>query len=159
MSEGELEAMFDTCFEYDDHLRTNGHWAGGEAFEPPDAAVTVSWEIGKVATTDGPYAKTKAHLVGILILVARDMHHAPRSMSHQPAVEFGSIFETRPVPDMSERIKAGILRRIAPQQGCWRRAGDSRFLPNRGGIETVDFPYEERTNPQAKSTVGGEPRN
>ncbi len=29
MTEGERNAMFDTSFEYDDHLRANGHWAGG----------------------------------------------------------------------------------------------------------------------------------
>jgi hypothetical protein len=31
MTEGEQHAMFDTCFEYDDHLRANGHWTGEEA--------------------------------------------------------------------------------------------------------------------------------
>src|SRR4051812_43759269 len=30
MTESERNAMFDTCFEYDDHLRASGHWAGGE---------------------------------------------------------------------------------------------------------------------------------
>ena len=25
MTEGELQTMFDTCFEYDDHLRASGH--------------------------------------------------------------------------------------------------------------------------------------
>jgi len=28
MSEAERNAMFDTCFEYDDHLRAGGHWVG-----------------------------------------------------------------------------------------------------------------------------------
>jgi hypothetical protein len=28
MTEAERNAMFDTCFEYDDHLRANGHFAG-----------------------------------------------------------------------------------------------------------------------------------
>src|SRR5690349_6374403 len=27
MTEAQRNAMFDTCFEYDDHLRANGHWA------------------------------------------------------------------------------------------------------------------------------------
>jgi hypothetical protein len=26
MTEGEKDAMFDTRFAYDDHLRANGHW-------------------------------------------------------------------------------------------------------------------------------------
>jgi hypothetical protein len=29
MAAAEQNAMFDTCFDYDDHLRANGHWAGG----------------------------------------------------------------------------------------------------------------------------------
>ena len=34
LPESERNAMFDACFEYDDHLRANGHWAGGE-WPPP----------------------------------------------------------------------------------------------------------------------------
>ena len=50
MTEGERNAMFDTSFEYDDRLRANGHWAGGEAFQPPQTALTLYWKNGKVAT-------------------------------------------------------------------------------------------------------------
>ena len=31
MSESEQKAMLDECFGYDDQLRKNGHWVGGEA--------------------------------------------------------------------------------------------------------------------------------
>ena len=41
MTEGERNAMFDECFDYDDHLRANGHWAGGEALQPSETALTV----------------------------------------------------------------------------------------------------------------------
>jgi hypothetical protein len=70
--------MFDICFEYDDHLRANGHWAGGEALQSPETALTLYLKNGKVATTDGPYAETKEQLGGILVLEARDMNHAVR---------------------------------------------------------------------------------
>jgi len=30
MTEAEKQAMFDACFNYDDHLRANGHWVGGQ---------------------------------------------------------------------------------------------------------------------------------
>jgi hypothetical protein len=70
MTECEQPAMVDTCFEYDDHLRANGHWAGGEALQPPETALTLYWKNGKVATTDGPYAETKEQLGGILVLEA-----------------------------------------------------------------------------------------
>lgn len=111
MTEDELATMFDTCFEYDDHLRANGNWAGGEALEPPEAALTVYWKNGRVATTDGPYAETKEQLGGILILEARDMNHAAQLMSQHPAVASGSIFEIRPAADLSELIAASEMRR------------------------------------------------
>ena len=66
LPEGERNSMFDQCFDYDDHLRANGHWAGGEALQGAETALTVYWKNGKVATTDGPYAETKEQLGGIL---------------------------------------------------------------------------------------------
>jgi hypothetical protein len=111
MSETERNAMFDACFDYDDHLRANGHFTGGEGLEPAENALTVYWKNGKVATTDGPYAETKEQLGGILILEARDMNQAQQLMAQHPALKFGSIFEIRPVGDMSDIIKASVQRR------------------------------------------------
>jgi len=111
MSEGERNAMFDACFDYDDYLRANGHFTGGEALQPAESGLTVYWKNGKVATTDGPYAETKEQLGGILILEARDMNHAQQLMAQHPALRFGSIFEIRPVGDMSEIMKASEQRR------------------------------------------------
>src|SRR3982750_4569653 len=68
MTESERNAMFDMCFDYDDHLRANGHWAGGEGLQGPETALTLSWKNGEVTTTDGPYAETKEQLGGILVL-------------------------------------------------------------------------------------------
>jgi hypothetical protein len=111
MSESERNAMFDKCFEYDDHLRANGHWVGGEALQPKETALTLSWKNGKMATTDGPYAETKEQLGGILFLEARDMNHAVQLMGRHPAMTFGTIWEIRPVGDMSEIEKASEERR------------------------------------------------
>ena len=111
MTEDERHAMFDECFEYDDHLRANGHSAGGEALQPPEAALTLYWKNGKVATTDGPYAETKEQLGGIGVLEARDMNHAVRLMSQHPALKYGTLWEIRPAADMSEIIKASEQRR------------------------------------------------
>ena len=111
MTDTERNAMFDACLEYDDHLRANGHWAGGEALQGPETALTVSRKNGKVATTDGPYAETKEQIGGILILEARDMNHAQQLMAQHPALKFGTIFEIRPIGDLSEIIKASEQRR------------------------------------------------
>ena len=111
MTETERKAMFDTCFEYDDHLRASGHWAGGEGLEPGESALTVYWKNGKVAITDGPFAETKEQLGGIIVLEARDMNQAVQLMGQHPALTFGTIWEIRPVGDMSEIIKASEQRR------------------------------------------------
>ena len=111
MTEDQRHAMFDECFEYDDHLRANGHWGGGEALQPNETALTLYWKNGKVATTDGPYAETKEQLGGIGVLEARDMNHAIQILSQHPALKYGSIFEIRPAFDMSDLIKASEQRR------------------------------------------------
>jgi hypothetical protein len=111
MTEAEQNAMFDTCFEYDDHLRANGHWANGEALQSPETALTLYWKNGKVATTDGPFTETKEQLGGILVLEARDMNHAVQLIAQHPALRHGSIFDIRPAFDMSELIKASEQRR------------------------------------------------
>jgi hypothetical protein len=111
MTEAERNAMFDTCFEYDDHLRANGHWAGGEALQPAETTLTLYLKNGKVATTDGPYTETKEQLGGILVLEASDMNHAIQLMAQHPALKYGNTFEIRPAADMNELMKASEQRR------------------------------------------------
>jgi hypothetical protein len=111
MSESERNTMFDECFTYDDELRKNGHFAVGEALQPANTAMTVSWKNGKVAVTDGPYAETKEQLGGILVLEARDLNHAIQLMSQHPGVKYGTPFEIRPAADLNEMIKESEQRR------------------------------------------------
>src|SRR5271154_4279616 len=102
MTEAEKQAMFDACFTYDDHLRANGHWVGGEPIQPAETALTLYWKNGKVATTDGPYAETKEQLGGILVLEARDMNQAVQLIGQHPALTYGNIFEIRPAADLND---------------------------------------------------------
>ena len=111
MTESERNAMFDTCLAYDEHLHASGHWAGGEALQGPETALTLSWENGKVTTTDGPYTETKEQLGGLLILEARDLNHAVQLMAQHPALKYGNIFEIRPTADMNEIMTASEERR------------------------------------------------
>jgi hypothetical protein len=110
MTESERNAIFDSCFEYDDHLRANGNWAGGEALQGPETALTLSWKNGKVVTTDGPYAETKEQLGGLLLLEARDMNHAVELMGQHPGLRYGP-WEIRPAGDLSGFMKASEKRR------------------------------------------------
>ena len=111
LPESERNAMFDACFEYDDHLRASGHSDGGEALQGPETALTLYWKNGKVATTDGLYAETKEQLGGIGVLEARDMNHAVQLMAQHPALKYGTLWEIRPAGDMSEIMKESEQRR------------------------------------------------
>lgn len=110
MSESERNAMLDECFTYDDVLRKNGHFAGGEALQGATTAATLRWKNGKVSVTDGPYAETKEQLGGILVLEARDLKHAIELMSKHPGVKAGP-FEIRPAADLTEMIRDSEKRR------------------------------------------------
>lgn len=110
MSETERNAMVDECFSYDDELRKNGHFTGGEALQGPQAAATLRWQGGKVSVTDGPYAETKEQIGGILVLEARDLNHAIQLMSKHPGVKAGP-FEIRPVADLNAMIRESEKRR------------------------------------------------
>jgi hypothetical protein len=102
--------LVDECFAYDDVLRKNGHFVGGEALESARNATTLRWQGGKVSITDGPYAETKEQLGGILVLEARDVNHAIQLMSKHPGVKAGP-FEIRPAADLSEMIRESEQRR------------------------------------------------
>jgi hypothetical protein len=110
MSESERNAMIDECFAYDDVLRKNGHFAGGEALENARNATTLRFQNGDVSITDGPYAETKEQLGGILVLEARDLNHAIQLMSKHPGVKAGP-FEIRPAADLTEMIRESERRR------------------------------------------------
>ena len=109
-SESERNAMIDECFAYDDVLRKNGHWAGGEGLQGPGNAATLRYRNGKVSITDGPYAETRELLGGLLILEARDLNHAIQLISNHPGMKMGP-WEIRPVEDMSEMIRESERRR------------------------------------------------
>jgi hypothetical protein len=110
MSDSERNAMVDECFTYDDVLRKNGNFAGGEALQPPGNAATLRFQNGKVSITDGPYAETKEQLGGILILEAKDLNHAIQLMSKHPGVKAGP-FEIRPAADLTGMIRDSEKRR------------------------------------------------
>ena len=116
MNEDELHATLDDCFEYNDHLRANGHLVAEVPLQPPETALTLYWKNGKVATTDGPYAETKEQLGGIQILEARDLNHAVQLVSQLPGFKYGlGPVEIRPIADISTLIKESEQRRRTPE--------------------------------------------
>jgi len=114
--EEQLKGLMEECFAYDDELRRGGHFAGGEALQPPGTAVTLRFRAGKVEVTDGPYVETKEYLGGILILEARDLNHAIALMSKHPGVRFGP-FEIRPADEQINELLAKRDEAIRAETG------------------------------------------
>jgi len=109
MSEAERSVGMEECFAYDDELRREGRFLGGEALQSIRNAATLRFRDGKVEITDGPFSETKEQLGGILILEARDLNHAVELMSKHPGVRFGP-FEIRAA---DESINALVKARDA----------------------------------------------
>ena len=115
MSESERNAFVDECFSYDDVLRKNGHFAGGDALQGVENATTLRFQGGKVSVTDGPFAETKEQLGGILVLEAKDLDQAIQLMSKHPGVKAGPI-EIRPAADLTDMIRESERRRSGSNQ-------------------------------------------
>jgi hypothetical protein len=116
MDEQELQRMMEECMAYDDVLRDNGHFAGGEALVDASLAKTLRFRAGAVHATDGPYAETKEQIGGILILEADSMEHAVELMSKHPGVRIGP-FEIRPADPQINAMVAERDRMHRANQG------------------------------------------
>src|SRR3954469_1562827 len=81
MTEDGRNAVLDECFEYNGHLRANGHLVAEVPLQPPESALTLYWKNGKVATTDGPYAERRNSLAAFKSL-RRGTSIMPFSLSH-----------------------------------------------------------------------------
>lgn len=109
-SQTEQNDMIDACFTYDEILKKNGHWAGGEGLGGPDTTTTLRFRNGKVAVTDGPFAESREVLGGLLIIEARDMTQAIELISNHPGVKMGP-WEVRPAADLTPMIEESKRRR------------------------------------------------
>lgn len=113
-SEDEQKAMMDECFTYDDQLRKDRHFVGGEALQGSQNAATIRWRGGDVSVTDGPFAETKEQIGGIMILEANDLNHAIRLLSNHPSVRIlreKGCWEIRPAADLTVMIEESEQRR------------------------------------------------
>jgi hypothetical protein len=108
LSQAGQEAFMKECMPYDDMLRQNGQWAGGEALQSVRTAKTLQRKAGKLIVTDGPYAETKEQLGGVVMLLAKDLNDAVEVMSKHPGVRLGVRLEIRPA---DEEINALIAAR------------------------------------------------
>ena len=86
LSQSDQSTRIDECLAYDDALKKNGHWVGGEGLKGPENSATLRYQNDKVSVTNGPYAETKELLGGLLILEAKDLNQAIQLISNHRSV-------------------------------------------------------------------------
>jgi hypothetical protein len=104
LSPAELLQLDRESMANDDALAASGHLIVAQALEPVVTATTVRVRGGKVSTTDGPFAETKEHLGGFLLINAGNLDEAIRIAAETPIARIGSI-EVRPVLDVRARLR------------------------------------------------------
>ena len=86
---------------YDEELRGGGHYIASDALQLANTARTLRVRNGKLSVTDGPFAETKEHLGGFILIEATDLAEAIALAAKIPMATIGTI-EVRPVrEDMS----------------------------------------------------------
>jgi len=144
LSKSEQDAMMEECFAYDDVLRKNGHFVGGEALQSARTARTLRWKGDKVLVTDGPFAETREQLGGLLVLEAKDMDQAIELVSKHPGVRLGG-------PSRFARSRSS--------RGCTRASARSKSLraaqrPERAARAPVAEPPAGRASPPGEAPWG-----
>jgi hypothetical protein len=86
---------------YDEALEKKGNMIAARALDSAQKAVTLQVRAAKVSSTDGPFAETKEHLGGFILVKAKDMAEAKAIAAGIPLAKYGKI-EVRPIYDVPE---------------------------------------------------------
>jgi hypothetical protein len=105
-TEAEGGNLINEALENDEALRRSGNYVDANALELPSAAVSVRVRDGRLSTTDGPFAETKEHLSGFIVIEARDLNEAIRLAGDIPMARYGTI-EVRPVRELDRYTGEG----------------------------------------------------
>ena len=99
LSESEEQALVDESLDYDEQLRKSGHFITASALQSPEAGAIVHVRSGRVSVTDGPFAETKEHVAGFVLIEARDLNEAIQVASKIPPAQYGFV-EVRPLREL-----------------------------------------------------------
>ena len=102
LSKPEFDELVAESLAYDDELRKGGHYLYSGALQSTQTATTIRIPSGRVRRIDGPFAETKEHVGGFIVIEARDLDQALRLASKIPPIRLGCI-EVRPIQELEPR--------------------------------------------------------
>ena len=92
----ERRAVYEGQRQLSDELTARGRYLGGNPLHPVSSATTVRVRDGKRLLTDGPFAETREHLGGYMLIDVDNLDEAIAIAARGPAASVGSV-EVRPV--------------------------------------------------------------
>ncbi len=105
MSDQEKDHWINAMLDHDEELRQTGRYVSSNALQLPQNAVSLRVRNDGVLVTDGPFAETKEHLSGYIVIEAHDLNDAINVAGRIPVASFGTI-EVRPVEILERRPEA-----------------------------------------------------
>lgn len=91
LGEADWSAIDRDSMDYDRVLEGQGSYVVSMALQAPETARTVRVRQGEAMITDGPFAETKEHVAGFILIEAGDMAEALRIARDIPLAKIGSI--------------------------------------------------------------------
>jgi hypothetical protein len=96
MSQSDYDALSAAALLSDETLRQAGHYVTSNALQSVRTATSLRVRDDKLSVTDGPFAETKEHLGGFILIEAADLTQAITLAARIPMAKIGTI-EVRPV--------------------------------------------------------------
>ncbi len=96
LSPAERQQIYWEQRQLSDELTARGQYLGGSPLHPPSTATTVRMRGGKRFLTDGPFAETREHLGGYMLIDVKDLDEAIAIAARGAVARVGSV-EVRPV--------------------------------------------------------------
>ena len=96
MSETEREHCYMESTQLAQDLNANGQYVSANPLHPTSTATSVRVRDGKRLLTDGPFAETREHLGGYMLIDVENLDDAIAFAARGPLARVGTI-EVRPV--------------------------------------------------------------
>ena len=105
----EAQAATAALGAYHDELEARGALVAADPLAPPRSATTLREREGRMTTTDGPFAETRAWLGGCVVVDCADLDETLRLAALSPAIATGAV-EVRPIIATPSRQGADARR-------------------------------------------------
>jgi hypothetical protein len=96
LSLAERQRLYMEQMQLTQELTARGQYLAGSPLHPPTTATTVRVREGKRLLTDGPFAETREHLGGYMLIDVENLDEAIAIAARGPVARVGSV-EVRPV--------------------------------------------------------------